>query len=89
MIKGNGSLLLEYEQLDQDIEELKLMLYNDNLSKHYIIGLGNSIGEGVLITFVYEGFNAYKFMAVKTIDGLLITQNAKCFRFTTWEDEEQ
>jgi len=85
MIKGNMHLLLEYNKLEADINELKLMMYNDNLSKHYITGMGNNIGEEVIITFVYEGIDAYKFKAKKVNAGLLIEDNAKYFSFINWE----
>lgn len=45
MIKGNMHLLLEYDKLEEDINELKLMTFNDNLARHYITGM-----EGCLLS---------------------------------------
>lgn len=84
MIKGNECILLEYDKLEKDINELKLMMFNDNLSKHYITGMENSIGENVIISLVYEGIDVYKFKAEKVNAGLLITEDAQYFSLIAW-----
>ena len=81
MIKGNMSILLEYDKMDADINELKLMIYNDNLSKHIITGWNDDIEQIVTITLIYDNIDCYKFKAEKVNDGLLITDDAEYFSF--------
>jgi hypothetical protein len=82
MIKGNMHLLLEYKTLDTDINELKLMTYNDNLVKHYITPLENvNMGEEVIISLIYDNIDAYKFKGSKVEGGILITEDAEYFSF--------
>jgi len=81
MIKGNMSILLEYDNLEKDINELKLMVYNDNLSKHVITNFNDDVEQEVIITLIYADIDCYKFKAKQVNDGLLITEDAEYFSF--------
>ncbi len=81
MIKGNMSILLEYDKLEKDINELKLMMYNDNLSKHVITNFNDDVEQEVTITLIYADIDCYKFKAKQVNAGLLITEDAEYFSF--------
>ena len=81
MIKGNMSILLEYDKLEKDINELKLMMYNNNLSKHVITNFNDDVEQEVTITLIYADIDCYKFKAEQVNAGLLITEDAEYFSF--------
>jgi hypothetical protein len=75
MIKTDNSVTLEFTSLAEDINELKLMYFHDNLAQHRIIGEQNNVGEEVIVYLIYPNVDAYKLRGIKTEKGLELTED--------------
>jgi hypothetical protein len=79
MIKGNMHILLEYETLQEDINELKIMTFGDNLATCVKTELIDN--SGFFITLIYSDIDCYKYKAKKVNAGLLIEEEPLYFSF--------
>jgi hypothetical protein len=78
--------LIKFETWDQDINELKISMFGDNLCQVVHTDLSSiCCGEECIITLIYDKTDCYKFKGVKTQSGVLI-QEEKYFSFIEWEE---
>jgi hypothetical protein len=84
MIKGNEHILIEFKTFKEDLNELKLMTFGDNLCKIWHTDMSILNGDEVIITLIYDDIDVHMFKGEKVNEGWLIT-NDKRISLRSWE----